>query len=167
MAPTKKRKVLSLPSQRAGKRTRKDVKSDAAEKGRSASFNDLPEELIVNIVDHLPGIDDDCDSPDDEFENPQLPMLIALSATSRQLHRLVIDRVYESYHSSYADPYLFPRTLITSPNLGMHVRSASFKYVPSRKRYTPNAQDKKIVNPGIKAVLKSPVWKTWGARCDS
>lgn len=167
MPPANKRKMSSQARQRARKTSRTNARLAGVEKGRSASLNDLPEELIVNIVDHLPEICDGYYSPDDDFNYTKLPMLVALSATSQQLHRLVIDRLYESYQSSRADPYLFLRTLVTSPNLGRHVLSGSFRYIPSRKRYTPSAQNKKTVNQGLKMVLNSPVWKTWANRCNS
>jgi hypothetical protein len=150
-----------LPSQKTGKKPRRIKASDSTRKNTLATLNELPEELILDILDHLPGID---------LDSFQLPTLLSLSLTSRRLHRTVSDRIYATYDSYFCDSYLFLRTMITKPDLARSVRTAHFRYGKEahldRVRYIPNAQDKKILKQGMK-MLDFPDWKTWATRCNT
>ena len=129
--------------------------------GAHATLNDLPDELILEILDYLPGID---------LKDFQLQTLLSLSLTSRHLHHVVSDKIYSTYDSYFCEPYLFLRTLISNPHLAESVRHAKFRYGDDahieRKRYSPNARDKKIIKEGMK-FLDFPDWKGWATRCNA
>lgn len=150
-----------LPSQKTARKSRKNKASEVIRNNQFATLNELPEELVLDILDHLPGID---------LDSFQLPTLLSLSLTSRRLHRTVSDRIYGTYDSYFCDPYLFLRTMITKPDLARSVRKAHFLHGKEahldRVRYIPNAQDKKILKQGMK-MLDFPDWKTWATRCNT
>jgi hypothetical protein len=151
-----------LPSQKVG-----DNGSSVAGDGVSciesdfATINDLPEELILEILRYLPGID---------VKNFHLPSLLSLSRTSQRFHRLVAKELNKVYNSHFCEPYLFLRTVITNAALASHVRHADLTYGTwahhQRKRYIASAQDKKIIKEGLKA-MGMPDWKTWATDCNT
>lgn len=155
-----------LPSQKS-KRQRPNKSRNAASSqqsksaGTCATLDDLPDELILSILDYLPGID---------LQDFQLHTLLSLSLTTRHLHRVVSNRLYATYDSYFCEPYLFLRTLISNPHLAESVRHAKFRYGDDahsdKKRYLPSAQDKKIVKEGMR-VLEFPEWKGWATRCNT
>jgi hypothetical protein len=126
-----------------------------------ATINDLPEELILEILYYLPGID---------LENFQLASLLSLSTTNQRFHRLVAKELNGVYNSHFCEPYLFLRTVITNATLASHVRHADLTYGTwahnRRMRYTATAQDKKIIKEGLKA-MGMPDWKTWATDCNT
>lgn len=145
-----------LPSDQIRKNDRK-----GKAKGIFSSINDLPDELLLGILDYLPGID---------LENFQLPSLLNLSRANRRFHALVIEELYATYNSFFAEPYQFLRTVISNAHLASRVRHVDFtcgKWAHrERKRYTPNAQDKKVIKEGLRA-LGIPDWKTWATVCNT
>lgn len=154
-----------LPSQTTRPRKPTKTKVAANQKAKFCSsqttLNDLPDELILAILTHLPGID---------LKDFQLPTLISVSLTTHNLHRVVSDKLYATYDSYFCEPYLFLRTLILNPSLGESVRHAKIRYGDGahleRRRYAPTALDKKIVKEGMRA-LDFPDWKGWATRCNA
>ncbi|KAJ4984721.1 hypothetical protein SVAN01_09758 [Stagonosporopsis vannaccii] len=126
-----------------------------------ATLGDLPDELVLEILSYLPGID---------LQDFQLPTLLNLSLTTRHLHRIVSDRIYATYDSYFCEPFLFLRTVISNPRLGDSVRHAKFRYGDDahleRKRYSPTSRDKKIIKEGMR-LLNFPDWKGWATRCNA
>jgi hypothetical protein len=155
-----------LPSEATGRRSKRlkrkeDTKAEQASTSHNyATINDLPDELILGILDSLPGID---------FDNFHLETLLSLSITNRRFHRLVAKPLYASYNSFFCEPYLFLRTVITSPHLVQLIQDADITYGDfahcERERYKPTAQDKRIIKQGLKA-LGIPDWKTWATECN-
>jgi hypothetical protein len=145
-----------LPSDRIRKNDRK-----GKARATFAWIDDLPDELLLSILDHLPGID---------LEDFQLTALFNLSRVNRRFHALVSDKLYSTYNSFFIEPYLFLRTVISNAHLASRVRHVDFTYGKwvhgERKRYRPNAQDKKVVKEGLKA-LGIPDWKTWATDCNT
>ncbi|KAF2822500.1 hypothetical protein CC86DRAFT_372999 [Ophiobolus disseminans] len=132
--------------------------------GTFATINDLPDELILGILQYVPGID---------VERFQLVSLVNLSRTNRYFHGLVADKLYASYNSHFCEPYLFCRTVISNKNVAELVRHVDITYGDygeihdqERKRYIPTAQDKKIVKEGLKAI-GTPDWKMWATDCNT
>jgi hypothetical protein len=128
--------------------------------GTRATLNDLPDELILEILHYLPGID---------LDNFQLPTLLSLALTSRRLYRVVVEKIYLSYDSHFCEPYLFLRTLISNPQLADLVQNLNMTQGPQSHRgnvpYLPTAQDKKVIKGGMRA-LAVPGWKDWTADCN-
>ncbi len=129
--------------------------------GRPITINDLPEELILNILDYLPGID---------MEDFQLSTLFSLSLTNRRFHRMVADRLFLTYNSHFCEPYLFLRTMCSRPDLAKLVQHVDFVYGTcahlDRTRYIASAKDKKIVKEGMRR-LGLPDWKSWAVDCNN
>ncbi|KAJ8108457.1 hypothetical protein OPT61_g8160 [Boeremia exigua] len=155
-----------LPSQNTTVRvsSRDKVKNSLQKTGAVRSYatlNDLPDELVLEILSYLPGID---------LQDFQLLTLLNLSLTTRHLHRIVSHKLYATYDSYFCEPYLFLRTLISNPRLGDSVRHAKFRYGDDahldRTRYMPTARDKKIIKEGMRA-LDFPDWKGWATRCNA
>lgn len=155
-----------LPSQKATNRQPKKQKPSVKEHQpkatvRYATLNNLPDELVLEILDYLPGID---------MQDFQLHTLLSLSLSTRNLHRIVSNKIYSTYDSYFCEPFLYLRTLISNPHLGESVRHAKFRYGDDahleRNRHIPSARDKKIVKEGMKA-LDFPDWKGWASRCNS
>lgn len=121
---------------------------------------DLPDELLLEILDYLPGID---------LDHFQLPSLYHLSLTNRRLHALVSDKLYASYHSFFCAPYSFLRTVISNRHLTAHVRNFTclyghgVQYAPENG--VPSLADKRTIKDGFKA-LGIPSWKTWASDCN-
>jgi len=126
-----------------------------------ATLDDLPDELVLEIVTYLPGID---------LHDFQLPTLLSLSLTTRHLHRIVSNKIYSTYDSYFCEPFLFLRTIISNPRLGDSVRHAKFRYGDDahldRRRYSPTARDKRIIKEGMR-LLDFPDWKGWATRCNT
>jgi hypothetical protein len=145
-----------LPSDR----TRKNGRKGKA-RAISAWIDDLPDELLLNILDYLPGID---------LKDFQLTALLNLSRVNRHFHSLVSEKLYAIYSSFFVEPFLFLRTVISNAHLASCVRHVDFtcgKWAHrERKRYRPNAQDKKVIKEGLKA-LGLPDWKTWATDCNT
>lgn len=137
------------------------------------SLNDLPDELIVEILGYLPGINID------DFPYPAVPKrhayralstLSALARTSRRLNRLVIGQLYAKYDNRFCEPYLFLRTVVSNPRLAGLVRDADFRFDRARYgygpgRYAPTAKDKKVIKEGLRAIC-DPDWKSRATACN-
>tara|TARA_R110002003_G_scaffold351_9_gene18932 strand:+ start:12362 stop:13705 length:1344 start_codon:yes stop_codon:yes gene_type:complete len=121
------------------------------------TINDLPDELILDILDSLPSLD---------LDNSHLATLLSLSITNRRFHRLVAKPLYASFNSFFCEPYLFLRTVITSPHLAQLIQHAKITYggFARCKRYKPILQDKRILRQGLRA-LGIPDWGTWANKC--
>jgi len=78
--------------------------------GADASLNGLPNELIVQVIVIIQAIDQSIKS------------LRSLSLTNRRLNYLVIPSLYESFDPRLGRPWLFLRTLISTPQLAQHVK---------------------------------------------
>ncbi|KAL6704437.1 hypothetical protein ACN47E_008181 [Coniothyrium glycines] len=156
-----------LPSQwrhkRASKRDKTINLNDASSMLSRArgSISDLPDELILEILDYLPGI---------HMDHFQLSTLWSLSATNRRFHRIVAERLYAKYDSHFCEPYTFLRTMVTNSHLADSVRNISItngrNAHESRQRYNPSAQDKKIIKEGMRS-LGIPNWKIWASDCNT
>jgi hypothetical protein len=129
--------------------------------GPFVTIDDLPDELHLNILHNLTG---------NYLEDSQLASLISLSRTNRHFRRLVTEKIYASYNSHSCEPYLFLRTIISNTYLASLVKHADFAYgdmsQPGRQRYTANAQDKKIIKEGLKALGISD-WKNIATQCNT
>ncbi|KAF2789170.1 hypothetical protein K505DRAFT_313636 [Melanomma pulvis-pyrius CBS 109.77] len=150
-----------LPSQM--KRTRRlDSQSrPSAKKATSfATANDLPDELLLQILDYLPCHD---------LKNFNLPTIISLSLTSRRLHYIVEDKLYAAYNSFFATPYLFLRTCGNNRQISQRVKSLDFSYGldvhADRKRFIPSVTDRRELKGALKA-LEIPGWKDWATDCN-
>lgn len=127
----------------------------------ATSLHDLPDEILAQILDYLPGID---------LQHFQLLTLVNLSLASRRLLRIVSDRLYAKYDSFFCTPYPFLRTLISNPAVASHVKSVSFKYGPNvhadRPAYAPSILDKQLIKDALKD-SEIPGWKSWASDCNS
>jgi hypothetical protein len=148
-----------LPSQEA-KRVIKDNASKLPIHGSRATLTDLPDELVLEILDYLPGID---------LDHFQLPTLVNLASTSRRFYRMVIEIVYARYDSYFCEPYTFLRTMISNSQLAefVHDVNITFSLTTCRggRRYLPTAKDKKAIKEGLRALGTSD-WKEWAAQCN-
>jgi len=161
MAAVNEHDFPPLPSQGAkrqpGKRALVENTNKRSKQGSNASMNDLPDELILHIIDYLLAID---------IPDSQLPTLLNLALASRRLHRIVIEKIYENFDSRFTDPYMFLRTIISNPQLADLVQDVSIDFAGSiRSRYHRTARDKKIVKEGLRA-LATPGWKDWATECN-
>jgi len=161
-----------LPTRRNSCKDQKNANGIAQEEARSnleafATIIDLPDELLVNILDYLPGIHDwDNLDPGRDFTKHKAASLLSLSRTNRCFHRLVAEKLYRTFDSYWCEPYLFLRTITSNAHLAKLVQTASFHGGPdNRKRHTASAQDKKIIKEGLKS-LGTPGWKTWATDCN-
>ncbi|OAG02171.1 uncharacterized protein CC84DRAFT_1099157 [Paraphaeosphaeria sporulosa] len=107
----------------------------------STSLNDLPDELIVEILDYLPGID---------MHHFQLLTLASLF---------------------FCTPYPFLRTTMCNKNIASHVKSISFKYGPNvhsdRPRYVPSISDKQLIKDSLRSLeIPNFDWKKWASECN-
>ncbi|KAH5515631.1 hypothetical protein HBI31_004880 [Parastagonospora nodorum] len=122
--------------------------------GAPASITDFPNELLLAILQYLPGID---------LDNFQLPTLVSLSRVNRRFHNLVAAELYATYNSFFCEPYLFLRSIISNADLARRVRHVDITYGENaheqRKRYVANAQDKKAIKDGLRASGIAD-WKT-------
>lgn len=154
-----------LPSQNATRRraAERGVKATAAGSpipGSLATMNDLPNELMWQILDYLPSMD---------IEDFQLHTLLSLALTSRRLYQAVIGTIYSKYDSLFCEPYTFLRTMIANPELAKFVHTMNIEFGmhsghPSQ-RYHAIASDKKIIKEGLRALGTSD-WKEWATRCN-
>ncbi|KAL5438771.1 hypothetical protein PMIN07_004832 [Paraphaeosphaeria minitans] len=129
---------------------------------RSASLNDLPDELIVEILDYLPGID---------LQHFQLLTLASLSFTNRRFHRIVVDRFYSTYDSFFCTPYPFLRTVMCNKDIASHVKSISFSYGPNvhsdRPPYVSSIADKQLIKDSLRSLgIPKFDWKQWASDCN-
>jgi hypothetical protein len=155
-----------LPSQASRRRPRKSkasVNTDAHPTKLAtsiATIDDLPDELILEILDYLPGVN---------MDHFQLPTLTSLSLTNRRFHRMVAEKLFKTYNSHFCDPYAFLRTLVSNTLLASCVYNVNMTYGPmahsSRKQRMATAQDKRIIKEGMRH-LGIPGWKEWAAACN-
>lgn len=144
------------------KTPRSEASRLAAKKQRRyvTSLNDLPDELIVEILDYLPGID---------LQHFQLLTLANLSLTNRRLNRIVSERLYATFDSFFCTPYPFVRTVSCNTGLASQVKSVSFRYGPNahedRPVYSPSISDKQTIKDGLKR-LNIPDWKNFASDCN-
>ncbi|KAF1937465.1 hypothetical protein EJ02DRAFT_55536 [Clathrospora elynae] len=128
--------------------------------GSGATLNDLPDELILQVLSYLPGID---------VDRFQISTLLSISLANRRLYRIVIGKVYTTYNSHFYEPYLFLRTMVSNPLLAEMVQSVDISYGKwahhERVRYKPTAQDKKIIKEGMRT-LAMPGWKNLATNCN-
>jgi hypothetical protein len=148
-----------LPSQTAKRKKGGHAKKPRTP-GTRSTLHDLPDELILEILHYLPGIDSD---------NFQLPTLLSLALTSRRLYRIAIEKIYIGYDSHFCEPYLFLRTLVSKPELAGLVQKLNLTQGPRSRRgtvsYVPTARDKKTLKEGMRT-LAIPGWKDWVADCN-
>jgi hypothetical protein len=148
-----------LPSQTAKRKKGGHAKKPRTP-GTRSTLHDLPDELILEILHYLPGIDSD---------NFQLPTLLSLALTSRRLYRIAIEKIYIGYDSHFCEPYLFLRTLVSKPELAGLVQKLNLTQGPRTLRgtvsYVPTARDKKTLKEGMRT-LAIPGWKDWVADCN-
>ena len=146
-----------LPS-RAAKRPKRPISSHARKP--RVSIDDLPDELILEILSYLPGID---------IGDFQLPALLSLALTNQLFYRLVIEKIYLAYDSHFCQPYLLLRTMISHPQLADFVQNVNMTQGPQMPRgnvsYLPTARDKRIIKEGLR-ILAIPGWKHWVAACN-
>lgn len=149
-----------LPSQRATKPKTRMSRRHREVPGSNVNINDLPDELIVNILDYVPGVN---------MGDFQLPTLLSLSRVNRRLRNIVIESLFQTYDSHFCEPYTFLRTVITNPQLANFVRNVDITNGTmahaDRKPYRATAQDKKIIKEGLRK-LEMPDWKVWAMICN-
>jgi hypothetical protein len=147
-----------------------DVKSRPnREPGRAASFDDLPNELLLEILRHLQHL---LRGHPDRLDL-QLPSLVSLSLVNRRLHAIISDKLYATYHSHYCSPYPFLRTVISDQQLAKKVQSVEWHCTsdiadfetPKKKPYLSSAVDKKTIKEGLRAI-QLPGWKAWASDCN-
>ena len=154
-----------LPSQAKKSQRRKSDKlrrsgGHSASSKKVITIDNLPNELILKILDFLQGID---------MEDFQLLSLASLSLTSRRLHQLVAERLFLSYDSRFCESYLFLRTVSSAPYLAELVRHVYMFYggpPHPNNRYIASAQDKKMIKEGMRR-LRIPNWKAWATDCNA
>ncbi|CAO2649771.1 Nn.00g010630.m01.CDS01 [Neocucurbitaria sp. VM-36] len=155
-----------LPPQRTRRRQQRSIDiaaniSSPRPLGTAATIDDLPDELILEILEYLSGID---------IEHFQLPTLVSLSLTSCRFHRIVAAELYAIYSSHFCEPYLFLRTVMTKPQLAKLVKHVEVSYGSwghrNYKRYDATAQDKKTIKEGLR-MLSISNWKSWTADCNA
>jgi hypothetical protein len=156
-----------LPSRKA--QTCEDAESsanttvNARKDGVATSINDLPDELLLEILNHIQR---------KLHGRRQILILKKLSLVNRRMHFLVIDRLYASCVSPPGHvPYPFMRTVITNPQLGKFVQRMQLSYFfPSSKYGATVANkrtvaDKRQIKDGLKA-MDIPGWKAWATQCN-
>lgn len=155
-----------LPSQKSSRlsKTRNSYKPKDSLPTISKSkltLNELPVELLLQIIEYLPCHD---------IKSFNLPTILSLSLTSRRFNQLVRHYIYEEYNSFFGTPYLFLRTLISNPQAATEVRSLTLSYGPGvhedRKPYNPSVIDRGEVKDSLKA-LDIPKWKAWATDCNN
>lgn len=128
--------------------------------GAKASLLDLPNELLLQVIEYLPCLD---------LRNFNQPTLVALSCTNRRLHALVESYLYDGYNSFFGNPYLFLRTMMINPEVAGKVHSLTLAYGTGvhedRKIYNATIADRQSIKSGLKA-LNIPDWKTWATDCN-
>ncbi|KAF2006366.1 hypothetical protein P154DRAFT_559440 [Amniculicola lignicola CBS 123094] len=176
-----------LPSQQPSQRPKEalplSTQLTSHQKRIRTTLNDLPNELLLLILDFLPNYEDPAlrrtypYDPEHERRcwlgnrSQYLATLLPLSSTCHRLHSLVAEKLYSDYDSALASPYLFLRTVISNPNIARLVRSVSFQpdYVyhdgPRRKFRHPTVSDRGIIKSGLKALGLSG-WKSWATHCN-
>ncbi|KAF2261203.1 hypothetical protein CC78DRAFT_535816 [Lojkania enalia] len=136
-------------------------KANPAKKPQTcATLGNLPDELLLQILNHLPCLD---------LENFQLPSVVNLSLTNRRLHNVCLERLYVAYNSFFAAPYLFLRTMISNHNAAQMVHSMEISYGSGvhedRGVYCPLLSDRRTIKAGLKE-LNIPGWKEWATDCN-
>ncbi|KAG9194376.1 hypothetical protein G6011_04411 [Alternaria panax] len=125
-----------------------------------ATLHELPDELILQILECLPGID---------LNHFQLPTLVNLALTSQRLYRVVIGIVYARYNSHFCEPYTFLRTMMSNSQLAEFVQDVDITFGlwtrRRSRRYPPTAKDKKAIKEGLRA-LGTSNWKEWATQCN-
>jgi hypothetical protein len=161
-----KKEFPPLPSQarRKSRPTKKRRKGSptTAQRAQATSLNDLPDELIVGILDYLPGID---------LRHFQLLTLASLSLVNRRFNHIVADRLYAAYDSFFCTPYPFLRTVMSNPDLASHIKSISFNYGlevhEERGLYVPSISDRQLIKDSLKGLhMPKFDWKLWASECN-
>ena len=80
----------------------------------------LPDELLLNILDHL--------LPEVDHLRQNRCTTWALSRVSKRFHALLLDSRYRDYSFHLGDPALFLRTLSTSPNAAACVKRITWGF---------------------------------------
>jgi hypothetical protein len=155
-----------LPSQaqRKSRPTKKRQKgsSTAARRAQVTSLNDLPDELIVEVLDYLPGIN---------LRHFHLLTLASLSLVNRRFNHIVAERLYAAYDSFFCTPYPFLRTVMSNPDLASHIKSISFNYGlqvhEERGLYLPSISDRQLIKDSLKGLhIPKFDWKQWASACN-
>jgi hypothetical protein len=155
-----------LPSQDAKRRraATRVVKANATRShlsGSRTTLIDLPPELILEVINYLPGIN---------MDDFQLHALSSLALTSRSLYLVVKKALYATYDSHFCEPYTFLRTMMMNSQLAGFVQNVDIVFGASdhhtARRYHPTARDKRIVKQGLRALGPSD-WKEWATRCNA
>lgn len=141
--------------------TRNDATTSTSSSSATATFNDLPDELILKILDYLPPMG---------TRDVQPLTFIRLSRTNRRLYRIVTATIYKTFDSTFCRPYPFLRTIICNPQIAELVQHVCIVFGAWTGRetghYDPTAQDKKVIKEGIRA-LGTRDWKAWAADCNT
>jgi len=154
-----------LPSQDARRRcaTKREFRNNSSNPriaGSHATLHHLPDELILQVLDYLPGIN---------LNHFQLPTLINLALTSRRFYRIVIGTVYARYNSHFCEPYTFLRTMVSNSQLAEFVHDVNITFglwIHCRgRRYLPTAKDKKAIKEALRTLGTSD-WKEWATQCN-
>lgn len=128
--------------------------------GSRATLIDLPDELILQVLNYLTGVDDD------DFQRRTLS---SLALTCQHLYPVVQQALYARYDSYFCEPYTFLRTMMKKPQLAGFVHNVNIVFGIYSHRgvrgYHPTASDKKIVKEGFRALGTSD-WKDWATRCN-
>ncbi|EMD95638.1 hypothetical protein COCC4DRAFT_18558 [Bipolaris maydis ATCC 48331] len=124
-----------------------------------ATINDLPDELVVEILGYL---------SDAETSKKKILNALSLACTSRRFYRIAIAEAYALFDPRDCNAYLFLRTMISNPQLAalvQHVKRVT-RSDYSNPRYKPTAQDKRVIKKAVQA-LGIRYWKRWVDRCNN
>ncbi|KAF2111032.1 hypothetical protein BDV96DRAFT_194962 [Lophiotrema nucula] len=153
-----------LPSQRTIARCQpatlgKLRKAPARKHDGLATIMDLPDELLLEILKHLPPLDQ---------VHFQLGSILSLSLVNRRFHDVVAEHLYANYNSLFCGPFPFLRTMMSNSVISQLVQSINFRYGPgvhsSRPTYIRSLADRRVIKAGFK-VLDIPDWKSWANDC--
>ncbi|KAF2186450.1 hypothetical protein K469DRAFT_686858 [Zopfia rhizophila CBS 207.26] len=137
-----------------------------------AFIMDLPTELLLLVLENF---------DPDQFRQT----LVSLSQTNRRFHGLVMEKLYSKYASSIGSPYLFLRTMVTTPRAAEKVKTLAWSYGSResdsddesygrcyhhnskvREKYNPTVSDRGLIKNRPKAV-DIPGWKKFATKCNN
>ena len=127
--------------------------------GHSVTLNDLPDELILEILEHIPKIQ--------YHDNHQFQTLLNFGCTSHRFYEIITKKVYARFSNTFGEPTLFLRTIISNPRLARFIRDIDIRLeweTDVMPLHTPTAQDKKVIKEGLRE-LDIPHWKEWATKC--
>jgi hypothetical protein len=158
---TNKKEFPPLPSQRKHKRRAKPSLAPPAKKSAIAKLDDLPDELLLEILECLP-------CPDWEGDN--LKTIASLSLTNRRLHYMVEGKLYLVYNGFFHNPYLFLRACASNSRIAEKVKALTFEYNTAidgtgPENYCPSLPDRRDIKAALKR-MNIPDWKAWATKCN-